>query len=36
LADAMKKIFAEAVEGTVEPINNNVKALRTDMRDMEN
>ena len=35
LASAMRQVFTEAVEGAVEPINNQMKALRTDMHDME-
>jgi len=35
LATAMRDVFKEAVEGAVEPIESQVKALRTDMGDME-
>ena len=35
LALAMRQVFTEAVEGAVEPLATEVKALRTDMRDME-
>ena len=34
LADAMHKVFSEAVEGAVEPLTTEMKALRTDVRDM--
>ena len=35
LADAMRKVFTEAVEGAVEPLTAEVKALRTETHDME-
>ena len=35
LADAMRQVFTEAVEGAVEPIHTEVKALRTDVRNLE-
>ena len=35
LADAMRQVFSEAVEGAVEPLHGEMRALRTDMRDME-
>lgn len=35
LADAMRQVFTEAVEKTAEPLQNEMKAMRTDMRDME-
>ena len=35
LADAMRRVFTEAVEGAVDPLRTEMKAMRTDMRDME-
>ena len=35
LAQAMRQVFQEGVEKAVEPIHTEMKALRTDMRDME-
>ena len=35
LADAMRKVFTEAVEGAVDPLRTEMRAMRTDMRDME-
>ena len=35
LANAMRQVFKEAVEGAVEPTHKEVKALRTDMQSME-
>jgi len=35
LADAMRKVFSEAVEGAIDPVTTQVKALRSDMHDME-
>ncbi len=34
LAQAMRQVFAEAVEGAVEPLTTEVKALRTETRDI--
>ena len=34
LAGAMRQVFKEAVEGAVAPINDQVKALRTEVGDM--
>ena len=36
LADAMRKVFSEAVEGAVEPLTTEVKAFRTEARDVGN
>jgi len=33
LADAMRRVFNEAVEGAVKPIITEVKAMRTEVRD---
>ena len=35
LADAMRQVFSEAVQGAVEPVATEVKALRTEVHDME-
>lgn len=35
LADAMRKVFSEAVEGAVEPLRDDVKGMRSDMSAME-
>ena len=35
LADAMRKVFHESVQGAVEPVATEVKALRTEVHDME-
>ena len=35
LADAMRKVFSEAVEAAVEPLTAEVKALRTEVGEME-
>ena len=35
LADAMRQVFSEAVEGAVKPLTTEVKAMRTEMHDME-
>jgi len=35
LADVMRKVFSEAVEGAGETLTTEVKALRTDVSDME-
>ena len=35
LAKAMRQVFQEAVEGAVEPIADQVKALRTDTHDLK-
>ena len=35
LADAMRKVFSEAVETAVEPLTAEVKALRTEVGEME-
>ena len=34
LAQAMRRVFTEAVEEAVEPVNTGVKALRTEVRDV--
>lgn len=34
LAEAMRRVFGEAVQEAVEPIGTEVKALRTEVRDM--
>ena len=34
LAKAMRQVFSEAVEGAVEPLATEVKALRTEARDI--
>ena len=36
LARAMREVFTEAVQSAVEPLNDNVKALRSEVRDMDN
>ena len=33
LADAMRKVFTEAVEGAVDPLRTEMKAMRTEIRD---
>ncbi len=35
LAKAMREVFTEAVEGAVDPLTTEVKALRTEVGDME-
>ncbi len=35
LAQAMRDVFREGVERAVEPLATEMKAMRTDMRDME-
>ena len=35
LAQAMRKVFSESVEGAVAPLTTEVKALRTEVHDME-
>ncbi|MXW91812.1 MAG: hypothetical protein F4114_18110 [Rhodospirillaceae bacterium] len=35
LAKAMRQVFTEAVEGTVEPLHTEIKAAHTEMHDME-
>ena len=35
LADAMRKVFTESVENAIEPLTQQVKALRTEVHDME-
>ena len=34
LADAMRKVFSEAVEGAAEPLHEDMKGLRADMQGM--
>ncbi len=34
LADAMRKVFKEAVEGAVQPLTDQVKAVRTEVGDL--
>ena len=33
LADAMRRVFTEAVEGAVDPLRTEMKAMRTEIRD---
>ena len=35
LAQAMRQVFTEAVDGAVRPLTDEVKALRTEVHDME-
>ena len=33
LADAMRRVFTEAMEGAVDPLRTEMKAMRTEIRD---
>ena len=35
LADAMKKVFQEGIQGAIEPGRNDMKEVRSDMKGME-